>query len=202
MLSRILATKGHPCPEGMVTAMGHLSDGNHRGRTWPVRALAALLLVSFGVGAGATAASAHGAEGNISAADLVRTAIAVLEVHPAPSAAVDDKIHDALDAKDQRDVDVALVTQAGEALDAGEVASAKALLERSIGECPDNDVLFVSDQSPTPPCVAPRHALAVARRSIGGTGEVVVLIIAALLVLAGVAVIRHPYVRHGETSTT
>lgn len=146
----------------------------------------------------AVPAGAHGEDLSTSAADLVRTAIAILEVHPSPSAGADDKIHDALDATDQAEVKVALVRQAAEALDKGDVARTQRLLESSIGECPDSDVLYVADQSPKPPCVAPVHALAVSRKSIGGTSEAIILAVAALLVIAGVLVIRHPFVRGPE----
>jgi hypothetical protein len=158
-----------------------------------------LLTMTVGLlGVTATAASAHGDEKNKPSADLVRIAIAILEVHPMPNAAVDDKIHDAEDAMDQSDVKMNLVKQAGQALDKGDVVATKRLLEESIGECPDNDILYVSDQSPKPPCVAPAHALAVSRKSVGGTSEVVILLIAGVLLLAGILVIRHPYVRRTE----
>jgi hypothetical protein len=119
-----------------------------------------------------------------------------------PNAAVADKIHDAQDATDQRDVKMNLVKQADVALEKGDVATTKRLLEESIGECPDNDVLYVSDQSPKPPCVAPAHALAVSRRAVGGTGEILILIIAAALFLVGLIVIRHPYVRRSERTAS
>jgi hypothetical protein len=159
-------------------------------------ALATVLAVaSWLVGVTASAASAHGDEKNKPSADLVRIAIAVLEVHPMPNAAVADKIHDAQDAMDQSDVKMDLVKQAGAALDKGDVVTTKRLLEASIGECPDNDVLYVSDQSPKPPCVAPAHALAVSRTAVGGTSEVLIVIIAVILFVAGLLVIRHPFVR-------
>jgi hypothetical protein len=132
----------------------------------------------------------------------VRIAIAVLEVHPSPTAAGADKIHDAEDATDQRHVKMDLVKRAGTALENDDVATTKRLSEASIGECPDSDILYVNDQSPKPPCVAPAHALAVSRKAVGGTSEVVTLIIAVILVLAGMLVIRHPYVRRSERSTS
>ena len=159
------------------------------------RPLTVAALVSLLVGATATAAGAHGGEGSTPASELVRIAIAILEVHPAPDAAVDDKIHDAEDAEDQSEVRIDLVRQAGEALDRGDVATTKRLLEESVGGCPDNDVLDVADQSQRPPCVAPTHALALARRSVGGTSEVVLLIVAALFAIAGLGIIRHPFLR-------
>jgi hypothetical protein len=160
-----------------------------------------VVALAFGLLAvGATPAGAHGDEKNKPASDLVRIAIAVLEVHPAPDAAVEDKILDAQKAEDKSGVDIALVKQAGEALARGDMALTKRLLEKSLGECPDPDVLYVSDQPPKPPCIAPAHSLAEPRRSVGGTSEVIILIIAAVLAVAGLAVIRHPFVRTPERS--
>ena len=174
----------------------HAREGKRRF----VRPLA-VVAVGFGlVSVGATAAGAHGDERNKPSSDLVRIAIAVLEVHPAPGAAVEDKIIDAQAAVDKSGVDIALVKRAGEALARDDVPATKRLLEESLGECPDADVLFVSDQSPKPPCVAPAHALAVARKPIGGTSEVVILVIAALLAVAGLIVVRNP-LRHKRDRT-
>ena len=177
----------------------HTGAVSPQGRSF-ARPLAVVALVFGLLAVSATAAGAHGDEENTPASDLVRIAIAVLEVHPAPGAAVEDKIIDAQEATDKSDVDIALVKQAGEALARGDIAATKRLLEQSLGECPDADVLFVSDQSPKPPCVAPAHALAVARKSVGGTSEVIILIIAALLAIAGLVVLRNPFVRRHERS--
>jgi hypothetical protein len=158
-----------------------------------------MIAVTVGsLGVIATPASAHGDEKNKPSADLVRIAIAILEVHPMPNAAVADRIHDAEVATDQSDVKMNLVKQADAALEKGDVVTTKRLLEKSIGECPDNDILYVSDQSPKPPCVAPAHALAVSRKAVGGTSEVVILIIALIALVAGLLVIRHPFVRRAE----
>jgi|GEM_PF-3793044 hypothetical protein len=156
-----------------------------------LRLLTVLVSAFLIVFATATAAVAHGGAGG-TAEELVLTAIAVLEVHPAPSAAVDDKIIDAQKAKDASGVKMALVRQAGLALERGDVTGTKRLLEQSVGACPDNDILNVSDQSPKPPCVAPAHSLALARRSVGGTSEIVLLIVAGIFGLSGAVIIRHP----------
>jgi hypothetical protein len=165
------------------------------------RAFAVVTIAFMIVGSSGTVAGAHGDEKNTPAADLVRIAIAILEVHPAPGPAVEDKIHDAQEATDQRHVDLQLVKQAGDALATGDIPTTKSLLEASIGGCPDDDVLYVSDQSPRPPCVAPAHALAVSRSSIGGTSEVIILILAGVLAIGGFAVIRHPFVRGHRRGT-
>jgi hypothetical protein len=142
----------------------------------------------------AVPASAHGGESD-SAEELVLTAIAILEVHPTPGAAVEDKINDAQEAKDLSGVRMNLVRAAGDTLHLGDVATTKRLLEQSVGACPDADILYVSDQDAKPPCVAPAHSGVIDRRALGGTTEVVLLIVAGLLALAGVAIVRHPRVR-------
>ena len=198
----------YPVARGCVLSPRVLSESEfdeHTGAVSPqgrsfARPLAVVALVFGLLAVSATAASAHGDEENKPASDLVRIAIAVLEVHPAPGAAVEDKIIDAQAATDKSGVDIALVKQAAAALARGDVAATKRLLERSLGECPDADVLFVSDQSPKPPCVAPAHALEVARQSVGGTSEVIILVIAALLAIAGLVVVRNPLGRKSETS--
>lgn len=164
----------------------------------PVAVLASALLI---LGGTATAAGAHGGDSS-SAEELVLTAIAILEVHPALSAAVDDKIIDAQKAKDPSGVKMTLVRQAGTALERGDIAETKRLLEQSVGACPDNDILNVSDQSPKPPCVPPAHSLALARHSVGGTSELVLLILAGVLALAGLAIIRLPHLRARRAGST
>ena len=169
---------------------------------WPwFRAACALALALVLVGATAGAAYGHGDEAGTSASELVQTAIAILEVHPAPAAAVADKIADAQAAEDQSGVDIALVKQAGEVLDRGDVAKAKALLERSVGVCPDADILYVSDQAAKPPCTVSVHELSQPRKAVGGTSEVVILVVAGILALLGVLTVTHPYVRRAGSTT-
>jgi hypothetical protein len=161
----------------------------------PVVVVASVLVL---LGITATPAGAHGGESS-SAEELVLTAIAVLEVHPAPGAAVDNKIRDAQEAKDPSGVKMDLVRQARAALVRGDIAGTKRLLEQSVGACPDKDILYVTDQPEKPPCVAPAHALALARRSVGGTSEVVLLILAGVFALAGAVIIRQPHLRLHRT---
>lgn len=163
-------------------------------------ALVALALVASA--AFPTAAFAHGGATNASASELLLEAIAILEVHPAPSVAVEDKINDALAAKDQQAVRVKLLRPALGALGRGQVAATQRLLEQAVGACPDADILYVSDQRARPPCVAPAHAVAVADRSVGGASEVAILVIAAGLFLVGWAIIRHPKVRMSQPRGT
>lgn len=159
------------------------------------RSLGVIALVLVASVAPASPAFAHGGEADLSASELLLEAMAILEVHPAPSAAVEDKINDAMNAKDQKEVRVALLRPALTALGRGDVAVTKRLLEQAVGACPDADILYITDQRARPPCVAPAHAVTIARRSVGGTSEVVILVVAAVLLLAGVAIIRHPRVR-------
>jgi hypothetical protein len=120
-------------------------------------------------------------------------------VHPAPEAAVEDKVVDAQEAEDRSGVRLALVKRAGEALDRHDVPQTIRLLEQSIGACPDADLLYVNDAPSRPPCAAPAHAFAIDRRAVGGTSEVVLLAVAAAVAILGIAVIRHPFVRRPET---
>ena len=143
----------------------------------------------------AAPAFAHGGEADLTASELLLEAMAILEVHPAPSVAVEDKINDALDAKDQKAVRMELLRPALTALGRGEIAATRRLLEQAVGACPDADILYITDQRARPPCVAPAHAVTVARRSVGGTSEVVILVLAAVLFLVGVTIVRHPRIR-------
>ncbi len=154
--------------------------------------LAAVLVVGA---VSATPAFAHGGATSESASEIVLEAIAILEVHPGPSAAVDDKVRDALAAEDQSGVQASFVRSAGSALARGDIAATRRLLEQAVGACPDADILYVADQRARPPCVAPAHAFTLSRRSVGGTSEVVILVIAGILAVGGVAIIRHPRVR-------
>ena len=161
------------------------------------RAATAAVMVIGLVGVMAMPASAHGGESN-SAEELVLTAIAILEVHPTPGAAVEDKVNDAQEAKDPSGVRLNLVRAAGDALHRGDVVATKRLLEQAVGACPDEDILYVSDQNAKPPCVAPAHSGVIDRRAVGGTSEIVLLVVAGLFALAGVAIVRYPRVRTSQ----
>jgi hypothetical protein len=67
---------------------------------------------------------------------LVREAIALMVNTPGDMEAIREKVGDALEVEDQEGVDIALVRQADEALAAGDMHEARALLERSIGARP------------------------------------------------------------------
>jgi hypothetical protein len=76
---------------------------------------------------------AHGDEDNPRAFDLVRQAIALIVNLPTHTDEIEDKIKDAAESEDTSDVQVPLVEQAMEALDAGDLHRTRALLEQSIG---------------------------------------------------------------------
>lgn len=98
---------------------------------------------------GAAIASAHEGEGGGgeegSARSLVQQAVVLLEAQPEMGELIADKIHDALDASDTQGVDLALVEQADEAYDAGNVEETIVLLDRAIGETPPKDFAYLAD---------------------------------------------------------
>jgi len=81
-------------------------------------------------------AGAHEGEGSEEAGVLVRQAIALIVNTPNDTMAIEDKIVDATESDDQEGVDIALVRRAKDALDAGNLHRARALLEVAIGARP------------------------------------------------------------------
>src|SRR6266508_2229410 len=63
-------------------------------------------------------------------------AIALLRTQPNQVQAIEDKLHDALEAKDATGVDLALVRKADEAFDRRDLHRAWDLLEQAIGAAP------------------------------------------------------------------
>jgi hypothetical protein len=86
--------------------------------------------------AGAASVAADEPGESTVASELVRQAIALIVITPGNMEAIEDKVGDALEVEDQEGVDIALVRQAGEALERGDLHQARALLERSIGARP------------------------------------------------------------------
>lgn len=70
------------------------------------------------------------------ASELVRQAIALIVNTPDDMETIEDKVGDALEVANQVGVDIDLVRQAGDALEQGDLHTARALLERSIGARP------------------------------------------------------------------
>jgi hypothetical protein len=79
-------------------------------------------------------AFAHGKK--LPAKKLVEQAIALLRTQPNQVEAIEDKIHDALEAKDATGVDLALVRRADQAFDRRDLHRAWDLLEEAIGAAP------------------------------------------------------------------
>ena len=108
----------------------------HRSARRPSRLLAApltglLVLVLFVLSPGF--AWAHGEDENASAYDLVRQAIALIVNTPDDHEAIEDKVHDALEAEDTSKVTLSHVQQAMDALDADNMDQARRKLEAAIG---------------------------------------------------------------------
>src|SRR6266508_6473732 len=93
------------------------------------------MVIGLGVASVAPAA-AHGGEESDKASDLVLQAIALMVNEPGSRAAAAEKIHDALEAKSKKGVDLGDVEDADKALKGRDVHRARALLERSIGAEP------------------------------------------------------------------
>jgi hypothetical protein len=80
-----------------------------------------------------TAAWAHGPEDTERAYDLVRQAIALIVSTPDDMDGIADKVNDAMEADDASGVQITLVKQAEQAMEAGDLHQTRALLEKSIG---------------------------------------------------------------------
>ena len=153
-----------------------------------VATLAALLLGS------ARPALAHEGEENVPASTSVQEAIAIIRSQPELTDDIADKVGDALESEDQSGVDVDLVRQAQDALDANDLPRAELLLEQAIGACPGATVSspgsIRSPQPITTPCPKPAHLSTLASAPIGGAAEPVLLTIAALMMAGGVLLAR------------
>jgi len=166
------------------------------------RRLALAVMVAVGSLAGlASQAMAHEGEESIPAITDVQEGIAILAEHPGefPAAEVTDhamdKVGDALESNDTRGVLLDLVEQAKDALDAGRNDDALTLLERSIGACPGAPVIEPENAPRTPPplsspCPSVAHLQALDRTPVGGAEEPVLLAVSAVLILAGLALVR------------
>ena len=82
------------------------------------------------------AASAHGEGDSDESLMLVRQAIAFLVNRPGDQMDVEDKINDSLEAPRKEGVNLALVKQAMDAMDAGDMMQVRRLLQQSIGARP------------------------------------------------------------------
>lgn len=100
--------------------------------------------------AGAWPAAADEPGESTVSSELVRQAIALIVNTPDNDEAAREKVGDALEVEDQEGVDISLVRRADEALVAGDMHEARALLEQSIGARPHlgtNDVAVIGEVS-------------------------------------------------------
>lgn len=118
-----------------------------------VRAVLLLAALTTAALVGAVPAAADEPGESTVAHHLVREAIALIVNTPGDMDAVQEKVRDALEVENQEGVDIALVRQADEALAAGDMHEARALLERSIGARPHmgaSDVAPIGEVSEHP----------------------------------------------------
>lgn len=103
---------------------------------WSTRAIAGALVVAVSLLANAAAAAADEPGESDEASVLVRQAIIFAAQESPDPMVVLEKVEDALEVDNQEGVDITLVEQAAEALEAGDVTEARSLLEQSIGAAP------------------------------------------------------------------
>ncbi|HEX6581889.1 MAG TPA: hypothetical protein VF195_13625 [Actinomycetota bacterium] len=166
-----------------------------------LRVTFSVLIAVGSVAALAAPALAHEGEESVPAITNVQEAIAILAEHVGsfPPAEVAehamDKVGDALESEDSRGVQLALVQQAKDALEAGRNDDALTMLERSIGACPGAPVIEPQDAPRTPPplslpCPSVAHFQTLDRSPVGGVQEPVLITVGAVLVLAGLGLAR------------
>jgi hypothetical protein len=96
------------------------------------RSLAALVVVAIAATAPGVAWG-HGGEDTERAYDLTRQAIALIVNTPDDMDAIEDKVNDAIEAKNASDVQIPLVEQAKATMEAGDMHQTRTLLEKAIG---------------------------------------------------------------------
>jgi hypothetical protein len=101
-----------------------------------VRALLLIVVVVLTGLVAPPAAFAHGEGDSDESLVLVRQAIAFLANKPGDQADVEDKINDSLKAPRKAGVNLTVVKQAMDAMDAGNMTQVRQLLQRSIGARP------------------------------------------------------------------
>ncbi len=144
----------------------------------------------------ATPALAHEEEKGIPAITDVQEAIAILAGQPELADDALDKVMDAQESEVTRGVDLDLVRRGQVALEGDQMDRALTLLELSIGACPGATVIDPEKAPRTPPalaspCPSPAsHLLALPRSRVGGTQAPVFLALGAVLLLAGLALVR------------
>jgi hypothetical protein len=152
-----------------------------------------------------SSALAHENE-NLPAKRLIDQAIAIIRTQPDRTDAIADKLHDALDAKDTKGVDLGLVRRADAAFEAKDLHKAQDLLEQAIGAAPHQVVtkpnpkpLAPASTTTTPAAAAtPAPVLHEQAQKGGpqapkGTAGPVLLGLAALFAFVGVVVLRRAH---------
>lgn len=115
----------------------HQGSVRDSGRAWSKRWVAGTLLVAVAFFATTVPAAADEPGESDEASVLVRQAIVFAAQESPDPMKVLEKVEDALEVDNQEGVDIALVAEARDVLDAGgDVKEARALLERSIGAVP------------------------------------------------------------------
>jgi hypothetical protein len=155
-----------------------------------------------------TTASAHGEGDSDESLVLVRQAIAYLVNKPGDTMDVEDKINDALEAPHTEGVNLILVKQAMDALDAGDMMQVRQLLEKSIGARP-----YVGSEDPVqigkvpPPLTGADTGTLAALDPMPGRhgltgGDWAAIVAAVLIALVGVALSfrLRPKVAHPQPS--
>ena len=122
---------------------GHVSEAHMAPRSaaglirrLPARLLLLALAIAIAGLVAPPSAWGHGEGDSDQSLVLVRQAIAFLVNKPGDSADVEDKINDALEAPDKAGVNLTVVKQAMDALDAGDMVKVRQLLQSSIGARP------------------------------------------------------------------
>ena len=127
---------------------GHQRPGRQAAPLLVVLAVALITVLS----AVSPAASDEPGESTV-ASELVRQAIALIVSTPENMEAIEDKVGDALEVENREGVDIALVAQAGDTLETGDLHGTRSLLERSIGARPHlgaTDVAPIGEVSRSP----------------------------------------------------
>ncbi len=142
----------------------------------------------------AMAARAHEDEEEVPARTLVQQAIVLIRSQPEQVEAIEDKIHDALEATDTEGVDLALLEQADRAFEAGELHEAQDLLERSIGAAPHQVVASPNPEPglPTSPAPAEEPSPVLHERGLEGGDQDLSggpFLLGAAVLLAGLGVL-------------
>ncbi len=140
-------------------------------------------------------AVAHEGGEQIPARTLVEQAIAIIVTQPGQMGAIEDKIHDALDAADAEGVALAEVMQAETAFEAGDLAATQQHLERSIGARPGQPVISPNPGPRLPistlPVSGPTDVLrAIPGRPTVGAARAFLLALAGVVALGGIAIVR------------